>query len=111
MNLTRKEVVLQKILTAQATEGMVLARDLETAEGRVLCGKGTELTSTLLDRLKKMDISHVTVEGNPVQDPSQKSLQEELQDIDERFSRVEHIPPLMYIKKRIKERAVTSRRV
>lgn len=90
---------------------MILAKDVETPEGRVLCGKGTELTEALLDRLQKMEIVNVTVEGHPVEVEGEKSLKEELQDIDERFSRVEKIAPLMYLKKRIKERLVASRSV
>jgi hypothetical protein len=101
---------LQKILTAQAAEGMVLARDVETPEGRILCGKGTELTASLIERLKKMEISHVAVEGHPVREPGEKTLEEELRVIEERFSRVKHIPPLMYLKKRIMERRVAARR-
>lgn len=101
---------MQKILTAQAAEGMVLARDVETTEGRVLCGKGTELTSSLIERLKKMEITHIAVEGHPVPEWEQKSLREELEEIEERFSRVKHIPPLMFLKKRIMERTVAARR-
>lgn len=89
---------------------MVLARDVETPEGRILCGKGTQLSESLLDRLRKMDIIHLTVEGHPVQEPGEKSLEEELRDIEERFSRVKHIPPLMFIKKRIMELTIASRR-
>ena len=47
---------MQQILSAQAKEGMVLAKDVMTPEDRVLCGKGTLLTASLLDRLEKMDI-------------------------------------------------------
>lgn len=101
---------MQKILTAQAGEGMVLARDVETPEGRVLCGKGTELTSSLIERLKKMEISYIAVEGHPVQEAGQKSLEEELAAIEERFSRVKNIPPLMFLKKRIIERTMAARR-
>jgi hypothetical protein len=101
---------VQKILTAQAAEGMVLARGVENPEGRILCGKGTQLTASLIDRLKKMGVYQVTVEGHPVQEAGQKSLQEELLEIEERFSRVKHIPPLMYLKKKIMERTVASRR-
>ncbi|MDA8164724.1 MAG: hypothetical protein M0017_06810 [Desulfobacteraceae bacterium] len=101
---------MQKILIAEAAEGMVLARDVQTPEGRVLCGKGTELTASLIDRLKKMEVSHVAVEGHPLKKPGEKSLEEELRDIEERFSRVKNIPPLVYLKKRIMERAVAARR-
>ena len=100
---------MQQILSMQAKEGMVLAKDVMTPEGRVLCGKGTALTSSLLDRLEKMDIVHITVEGHPVEVPGEKTLKQELQAVEERFSNVTKIPPLMYIKKRIMEKLVESR--
>ncbi|MDH4321475.1 MAG: hypothetical protein OEV73_08270 [Desulfobulbaceae bacterium] len=101
---------MQQILIAQAGEGMILAKDVETAEGRVLCGKGTELTGCLVERLKKMEVTHVTVEGHPVEDANEKTLEQELLDIERRFSRVKHIPPLRHLKKRLMERAVEARK-
>ncbi len=88
---------------------MILARDVLTPEGRILCGKGTELSSGLIERLKRMEISHIAVEGHPVQIEGEKTVEEQLQDIVERFSKVEDIPPLMYLKKRLMERLLMSR--
>ena len=101
---------MQQILIAQAGDGMILAKDVENEEGRVLCGKGTELSACLVERLKKMDVTHVTVEGHPVEDGNEKSLDQELHEIERRFSRVKHIPPLMHLKKRLLERAVEARK-
>jgi hypothetical protein len=89
---------------------MVLAKDVETPEGRILCGKGTELTSAMIARFVKMEISHITVEGHPVKVAGEKSLKEELLAIEHRFSRVKHVPPLMFLKKRIMERMVATRK-
>lgn len=89
---------------------MVLAKDVQTPEGRTLCGKGTVLTEAMIARFVKMDISHIAVEGHPVQVAGEKSLKEELVDIEKRFSRVKHVPPLMFLKKRIMERMVASRK-
>lgn len=100
---------MQQILTLQAKEGMILAKDVMTAEGRVLCGKGTELTQTLIERFHKMDIVQITVDGHPITTPGEKSLQEELQEIEARFSEVNKVPPLVYLKKRIMKRLVESR--
>ena len=100
---------MQQILGVQAKEGMVLAKDVMTPEGRVLCGKGTTLTTSLLDRLEKMDIVHVTVEGHPVEIPGEKTLKQELEAVEARFADVTKIPPLVYIKKRIMEKLVQSR--
>ena len=41
---------------------------------------------------------------------TEKSLEEELRDIEKRFSRVKHVPPLMYLKKRIMQRKAASRK-
>lgn len=100
---------MQQILTVQAKEGMVLAKAVMTPENRVLCGKDTTLTSTLIERFLKMDIVHLTVEGHPVSTPGEKSLQEELQEVEARFSDVNKIPPLAYLKKRIMKKMVESR--
>lgn len=100
---------MQQILTLQAKEGMILAKDVLTAEGRVLCGKGTLLTSTLIERIHRMDIVQLTVEGHPLATPGEKSLQEELLEIEERFSGVNKVPPLVYLKKRLMKKLVESR--
>lgn len=100
---------MQQILCQQAAEGMVLAKDVQTPDGRTLCGKGTELTEAMIARFIKMEISHIAVEGHPVKVAGEKSLKEELLDIEKRFSRVKHVPPLMFLKKRIMERTVASR--
>ena len=100
---------MQQILVLQAKEGMVLAKDVMTEEGRVLCGKGTKLTGALISRFEKMDIVKITVEGHPVKDPNEKPLKEQLRDVEARFANVTKIPPLMYIKKRIMKKMVESR--
>ena len=100
---------MQQIVMIQAAEGMVLAKDVETPEGRVLCGKGTALSEGLIDRLKRMDIPHITVEGHPVQVEGEKSLKEELAELERRFSQVREIKPLMYLKKRLQEKIIASR--
>ena len=101
---------MQEILTGQAAQGMVLAKDITNQEGRVLCGKGTALTDTLIERLKKMEITHVAVMGHPVEVEGEKTLEEEMQDIEKRFSRVLDTPPLMFLKKRLVEQLIISRR-
>lgn len=102
--------IVQQILSLQAAEGMVLAKDVNTPDGRILCGKGTTLTASMIDRIIKMEVGYVTVEGHPVQVEGEKSLEQELADIEKRFSRVKHVPPLMYIKKKIMQRTVAGRK-
>jgi hypothetical protein len=102
--------ILQEILSLQAKEEMVLAREVMTPDGRVLCGKGTALTTPIIDRILKMDISHIAVEGHPVEIEGEKTLEQKLADIQKRFSRVTHIQPLQYIKQRLMHRLVQTRK-
>jgi len=100
---------VQRILLAQAGPGMILAKEILNPDGMVLCGGGTALSEALIERLVNMDVVDVTVEGHPVNIEGEKTLQEELQEIDLRFHRVEDIAPLMYLKKRIQAKLVASR--
>ena len=100
---------MQRILLAQAGEGMILAKEILNPDGMVLCGAGTPLSPALIERLANMDVIDITVEGHPVNIEGEKTLQEELQEIDLRFQRVEEIAPLMYLKKRIQAKLVASR--
>ena len=101
---------MQEILSLQAKEDMVLARDVMTPDGRTLCGKGTSLTAAIIERILKMDISHIAVEGHPVEIEGEKTVEEQLADIQKRFSRVTHIKPLQYIKQRLMHRLVSARK-
>ena len=99
---------MQKIVCQQATEGMVLAREVITHEGRTLCGQGTELSAAIIARFLKMEIPYIAVEGHPVKIEGEKSLKEQLLDIEKRFFRVKHVPPLMFLKNKIMKRLVAS---
>jgi hypothetical protein len=90
---------------------MVLGKEILNPEGMVLCGAGTPLTPALIERLINMDVVDITVEGHPVILGDEKTLQEELHEIDLRFQRVEDIAPLMYLKKRIQAKLAASRKL
>ncbi len=80
---------MQRIKVEQAEPGMVIAHPIETPSGQVLCAKGTELTETLVERLEKIEITHVFVDGHPVDDGKpRKSLDEELSALERRFDSV-----------------------
>lgn len=80
---------MQRIKVEQAEPGMVTAHPVEMSNGQILCAKGAELTETVLERLAKLEISHITVEGHPVDDGKpRKTLEEELSDLDQRFRTV-----------------------
>ncbi|GAB6057048.1 hypothetical protein [Desulfonatronum parangueonense] len=57
---------MQKIPLNLAREGMKLAKPVLRDNGLVLVAENTELTGSLLERLERMEIAMVTVQGNPV---------------------------------------------
>jgi hypothetical protein len=83
---------MQKIPFSLAQPGMILAKDVVRAEnpnGPPICGKGVELTESLIERLRNMGTQSVTVKGHPVWLEGDKTLEELLTDLDRRFSRVD----------------------
>lgn len=69
---------------------MVLAKEVyrnDMSGGPPICGKGIVLSESLIERLRAMDIQSVTVQGHPVSVEGEKSLEEQLQDLDKRFQR------------------------
>ena len=86
---------MQKIPLTSAAPDMVLGRDIfrdENASGPPICGRGIKLTSSLIERLKRMGVQSITVEGNPLPMAGDRSLEEVLQALDERFRKVEGDP-------------------
>lgn len=57
---------MQKIPLNLARPGMVLAKPVLRDNGLVLVAENTELSESLLQRLERMDIETITVQGHPV---------------------------------------------
>ncbi len=90
---------MQRIKLSQAESGMILGRPVETSNGQILCAKGTELSEALIARLERLEIANITVEGNPVDDGSpRKTLEEEMAELDQRFSKVTDNKLMMVLK-------------
>jgi hypothetical protein len=86
---------MQRIPISLAKPGMVLAKDLvrpENPTGPAICGKGMELTESLVERLRNMGIQSITVQGHPIWMEGDKTLEDLLRELDHRFSRVSHDP-------------------
>jgi hypothetical protein len=82
---------MQRIPITLAEAGMVLARDVvqdDNPNGPPICGKGMVLTDSLLERLKRLDVAAVTVDGHPVRLEGDKSPEEIRRDLDRRFKKV-----------------------
>ncbi len=79
---------MQRLPLSYIKPGMITAEEVLDANGRVLCGKGVELTEEHLKRFQEFGVSFVTVKGHPVKLPWEKTLEEELKLLEERFQGV-----------------------
>ena len=102
------EVCMQKIPLNMAKAGMKLAKPVLNESGRVLCGEGVELSAMLIEKLEKMEIEKVTVEGFPVEMPGQerKPLKTQLEELEKRFQKVASDPVLMSMKEIFKRQII-----
>ena len=78
---------------------MKLAKPVTNDRGMILCGEGTVLTEEIIARLHRMEVPHIAVKGHPVNKGAEaKSLEQQLKEIDERFSRIGNDPLMLKIK-------------
>ena len=86
---------MQKIPLMQSRSGMLLARDVfrsDSSSGIPICSKGTELTDSLIARLDHLDVQSVYVEGHPIWEDGERSLDDMLKDLDRRFEKARQDP-------------------
>ncbi len=99
----------QKISFKRAAPGMKLAKPIVNENGMTLCGAGTELTAELIDRLSKMDVAKIVVEGHPVDTGEpEKGLAQHIEELNHRFRKVSGDPLLREVRdivlRRLEER-------
>jgi hypothetical protein len=103
---------MQKIPMALVLPGMILAQDIkneDNPDGPPLCGKGVNLTESLIDRLNRMGIQSITVEGHPVRIEGEQSIEEELAVLDKRFKKVIDDPLMKKLKDMYRAQIIKSR--
>lgn len=86
---------MQKIPLMIAKAGMILARDIfrnDSHGGNPICGKDTLLTEELITRLDRLDVKSVYVQGHPVWSDGDRSLDDLLEGLDQRFQKVRQDP-------------------
>lgn len=99
---------MQKVPIDLVKPGMVLAKPILNDSGMALCAEGTELTAAIVDRLIKMNITHVTLKGNPVDlGIALKSKDEKLQELSARFEKIKGDPLMDRIRLSI-EKAIAA---
>ena len=99
---------MQKIPLKKAAEGMILAKPIARENGLVLIREGTKLNEQLIERLKGLDITTVTVKGSPLGGDDEKSIEVLFSELEERFAPVSSdklcVQIMDIIKKDIKRR-------
>jgi len=90
---------MQRVPLDLVQPGMVLAKPVTNDSGMALCAEGTELSANIIDRLKRMNISFVTLKGNPVDLGGEvKTREEKVREIIARFSKVDSDPIMDKVK-------------
>jgi hypothetical protein len=79
---------MQKVPIELVKPGMVLATTVCNDSGMALCGEGTELTDTIIERLKRMNVTHLVLKGRPVDMGEGKTTAEKLEELEARFVQV-----------------------
>ncbi|VFU14252.1 conserved hypothetical protein [anaerobic digester metagenome] len=99
---------MQRVPINLVEPGMVLAKPVVNDAGMPLCAEGTELTAALIERLKRMNISQLTLKGHPVEmgGPA-KSPEEQIREMTARFARVQGDPIMDTIREAI-EKAILA---
>jgi len=102
---------MQNIPISLATPGMVLAKEIKSSDdpaSMTLCGKDVTLTESLIERLQRMGIQSVTVEGHPVTVEGEATLEQMLSALDSRFLRVEGDSLMMRVKEMFRKQILRS---
>jgi hypothetical protein len=80
---------------------MVLAQDIDNIDndgGLPLCGKGLSLTAAMIERLKRIGVQAIVVEGHLVTMGEGKTPEENLSMLENRFKKVLNDPRMMMLK-------------
>lgn len=86
---------MSRVPVSKLVSGTVLLRPVVNRNGLVLIAEGTELTDTLINKIRSMDVDSVHVCGSERVLPP---CDEVLADLDRRFSKIESEPFMSIIK-------------
>ena len=89
---------MRRLYLSEAAPGDVIAEPVVNERGMVILPKGAELTPPVIGRLQKMNVTDIVVEGDDPNAPPPKTLEELLQDLDDRFQGLDQHSVMMEIK-------------
>ena len=90
---------------------MVIAKDVmrpDNPDGFPVCGKGTTLSDSLIERLKQIGIQSITVEGHPVKMEGDISTEEQLAALEKRFRKISEDPIMTMVKGKFQNHILQS---
>jgi len=100
---------MQKIPIHLAEPGMVLAKPIISETGMPLCGEETVLTESIIARLKKMQITSITLKGTPVDSGAKQASNAEcVKELNARFSKIKNDPLMDKLKAAIENALVAQ---
>ncbi|HWR89845.1 MAG TPA: hypothetical protein VN260_06265 [Dissulfurispiraceae bacterium] len=91
---------MPKVSVEKLEPGMTLSRPVKNEAGMVLIGEGTVMSDQLIEKLKRMGISSVFVEGASM---PEKPKEEMIRELNERFKKTEREPQMSLLKRLFRE--------
>ena len=91
---------MPKINVDEAKSGMITSRPVSNENNIIILKENTELTDSIIDRLKKMGIEYIFVK---TEKRFSKSREDTLNEVEKRFSRVVNNPIMDKLKRIVKE--------
>ena len=97
---------MRRLYLSEVAPGDVIAKPVVNDRGMVILPRGAELTAPVIGRLQKMNVTDIVVEGEDPSAPPPKTLEELLQDLDDRFQGLDQDLVMMEIKTIAREHLV-----
>lgn len=92
--------------------GMILAQNIERADGALLAGVGSELTPAVINMVRRMaDLEGIAVEGSAFETEAEEKAwkKAELEKLIHRFSKVIDDPAMFRLRKLQAERIMSAK--
>jgi hypothetical protein len=99
---------MRVIFLDEAKPGDEVAEQVRNERGMTILPKGAKLTLSLIDRLRRMGVKEVSVEGHDPNAPPPKTRDELLADLDTRFEGLEQNALMMEIKRIARQHLLDS---
>ena len=97
---------MRQIFLDDAKAGDEVAEPVKNERGMVILNKGSRLSPSLIDRMRRMGVRELVVEGDDPNAPPPKTLDELLEELDVRFEGLDRNRVMMTIKRIAREHLV-----